>query len=108
MNPKNVDGITPLHVAARFGHLEICQLLLTNLKKKNPKSNNNLTPLYFATSNNHQDICQLLTEETKDVYQVFRTLFHRKYSFLKALSIVSDQQNEEIQGIKYSKLEENI
>jgi ankyrin repeat protein len=53
-------------VAARFGHLEICQILLTNLKKKNPKSNNNLTPLYFATSNNHQDIYQLLTEDTKD------------------------------------------
>ena len=108
VNPKNVDGITPLHIAARFGHLEICQLLLTNVQKKNPKSNNNLTPLYFATSNDHQDICQLLTEDTKDMYQIFQSLFQRKYSFLKALSTVSDQQNEEIQGIKYSKLEENV
>ena len=38
-NPKNVDGETPLHYAAKhtFGVLEICQLIIDKVIDKNPR-----------------------------------------------------------------------
>ena len=35
-NPKNVDGITPLHWAAFKGHLEICRFLMVEASEKIP------------------------------------------------------------------------
>ena len=32
-NPKDEEGMTPLHFAAENGHLSICQLLLENIGK---------------------------------------------------------------------------
>ena len=49
-NPKDRCGLTPLHAAARQGHLEICQLIMKNIKT-NPsdiKTLYGMTPLDFA------------------------------------------------------------
>jgi ankyrin repeat protein len=32
-NPKNKEGITPLHIASSKGHLQICELLMISLKR---------------------------------------------------------------------------
>ena len=47
-NPSNRWGDTPLHYAAEFGHLEVCQLIIQSVDEKNPKNNEGSTPLHFA------------------------------------------------------------
>ena len=33
-NPKDENGLTPLHWAAQNGHLDVCQLFMKHLKEK--------------------------------------------------------------------------
>ena len=47
-NPKSDIGNTPLHYAAKYGHLKICKLIQSNLKNKNPEDLNGLTPHSLA------------------------------------------------------------
>ena len=54
-NPENNDGLTPLHLAAQKGHLQICQYIAERITlshkyihKVNPKTYNGNTPLHFA------------------------------------------------------------
>ena len=49
LNPANENGETPLHLAAKNGHLEICELILDGLgKTKNPVDKKGRTPLHHA------------------------------------------------------------
>ena len=49
-------GLTPLHYAAQYGHLEVCQLLMKNLIDKNPaiheignfNSKEKMAPYFFT------------------------------------------------------------
>ena len=41
-NPKCLDGISPLHVAAENGHLAICELIMNNLEVNYKGFYNNL------------------------------------------------------------------
>ena len=47
-NPKTSLGITPLHEAAKNGHLSVCRLIVENIDDKNPKNNFGVTPLLMA------------------------------------------------------------
>ena len=40
-NPKDTSeiGCTPLHVAARENHFDVCKLLIRNTTNKNPEDN---------------------------------------------------------------------
>ncbi len=55
-NPSDGQN-TPLHIAATRGCVEMCQLIIENikLKKRNPIDNkdNEWTPLHYAVQNNH-------------------------------------------------------
>ena len=44
--PKNKCRKTPLHLAAKYGQLTICQLILDNVDNKNPLRNDKWTPLH--------------------------------------------------------------
>ena len=61
-NPARNDGYTPLHVAAKNGHLEICNLIIDSVNDKNPPTNRGVTPLCIAATNGHLEICKLLFE----------------------------------------------
>ena len=39
-----VHVLTPLHLAAQYGHLEIFNLISENVMVKNPKTNDGVTP----------------------------------------------------------------
>ena len=52
-NPKDVDGWTPLHWAARSGRLLVCQLIIETLDEKNPKTQTGWTPFHWACKNGH-------------------------------------------------------
>ena len=47
-NPKDRGGCTPLHNAARNGHLTVCQLIIENVRDKDPKYFG-WTPIQIAT-----------------------------------------------------------
>ena len=50
---------TPLHKAARNGHLKIYEILMDNLEDKNPRDNYGNTPLHIAAITGHFKICEL-------------------------------------------------
>ena len=60
-NPGNRIGETPLHLAARKGHLSICKLILDNVQDKNPNMEViGWTPLHNAALCGHFEVCQLI------------------------------------------------
>ena len=75
-NPENKEGVTPLHLAAAEGHLEICQQMLKVIKDKhpngrfigdvNPKDKVGSTPLHYAASKGQLNICKLFMQILTD------------------------------------------
>ena len=51
LNPKNIYGVTPLHIAVQFSHLNICKLIIQKVKEKNPKTDYGRTLLETALRN---------------------------------------------------------
>ena len=59
-DPEDEDGHTPLHFAAKKGHLEVCQLIVNNIKDKEPKNCNGKTPIQLASDSGHFTIVKML------------------------------------------------
>ena len=38
-NPRSEEGKTPLHFAAKAGHLNVCKFIIERVQDKNPKQN---------------------------------------------------------------------
>ena len=53
-NPEKNDGWTPLHSAAKNGHLKICEYITVNIENKNPGRNDG-----YYHSNMHISIWKL-------------------------------------------------
>ena len=67
INPKNGrPGMTPLHMAAFNGHIEICKIIIDKIVDKNPKDNSDWTPLHKAAGNGHVEVCKLILEKVED------------------------------------------
>ena len=65
-NPADNVGMTPLHLAAKSGHLSVCKELLINITDFNPKNEEGATPLHLAAAEGHLDICHLMLKVIKD------------------------------------------
>ena len=66
-NPKALSHYpTPLHLAAMWGHFEICELICKNLQDSNVTNHNGVTPLHLAAQYGHLSICQLLRKNAVD------------------------------------------
>merc|ERR1712086_452190 len=59
-NPETVAGLTPLHYAAKNGHLEVYRFILEHLTDKNPGDMYGLTPLHFAAMRGQLEMCKLI------------------------------------------------
>ena len=63
-NPQSqdVERFTPLHLAAQYGHFDICEFICLNLEleDRNPKDREGKAPLHLAARNGHFDVCKLL------------------------------------------------
>ena len=59
-NPKNGEGDTPLHEAAKSGNFEICRLILDEIEAKNPENKIGITPLHYAAQVGSLSICKLI------------------------------------------------
>ena len=55
-------GFTPLHIAAKHGHIKVVQLLLKKGMDPDAKGRNDLTPLHVATHYGHPDIALYLLD----------------------------------------------
>ena len=63
---KDTNGVTPLHFAAGFGHLDVVALLLANKADVNA-SNQGTTPLHAAVLNQHKEVADLLVASNAQV-----------------------------------------
>ena len=59
-NPKDKVGMTPFHVAAQWGHVEICNLIMDNIVDIYPKMNNGMTPYFLAEHNGRKEIMDII------------------------------------------------
>jgi ankyrin repeat protein len=67
INVKDVDGQTPLHVAARVDRVEMATLLLANGANVNETDNYGKTPLFGAARKGSKDMVELLTAHGADI-----------------------------------------
>jgi len=68
INVARDDGVTPLLIAAYYGHLEIVQHLLAKEGIEVNKANNNgATPLSVAAKEGHFEVVKYLVEKNADV-----------------------------------------
>jgi ankyrin repeat protein len=60
---RNKEGMTPLHMAAYSGSLEICQLLIENGANVNATDERQVTALHLAAERGYFEICQHLLDK---------------------------------------------
>ena len=83
-NPKSINGQTPLHLAARYGHVEICQLIIERIEnvakmdlptknkkiekdlKSNPPNKDGWTPFHMAAEFGHFSVCKFMLQILED------------------------------------------
>ena len=58
--PKDSNGATPIHDAARHGHFQIYKMILDVIEDTNPKDNNGKTPFHLAAQKGDFASCQLI------------------------------------------------
>ena len=61
----DLDGKTPLHLAAEQGYFEICQLLIDNIDDKHPIAANDMTPKDYAKRYGHYEIVELFNDKKR-------------------------------------------
>ena len=70
-NPATIKNrITPLHLAARFGHPDIFRLIFEKVEEKNPPDSQGNTPLHRAAGSNRVQICHLILAHVDDKHPV--------------------------------------
>ena len=67
MNAKDEEGLTPLHLAASWGHKEVAELLIGNGADVNTKDIDGWTPLHKAAWQGRKEIVELLIANGADV-----------------------------------------
>ena len=59
---NGIVGLSRLHIAAKFGHIQTCmEILGKNPENKNPITNG-ISPLHLAAENGHFRVCEMLLE----------------------------------------------
>lgn len=81
-------GSSPLHVAVKFGFIDIVEILLNNGADINAITELHSTPLYLSEKYGHEEISKLLTSQgaiinTKDI---FGKLYVHSLSFLRNIT----------------------
>jgi cytohesin len=67
VSSKDDIGDTPLHLAARMGHMNMVELLLAHGASVNVKDNAGITPLHLAALDGHADVVELLLAKKAEI-----------------------------------------
>ena len=71
-NPTFQHGFSILSKAAYCGYLEVCELIIKDLEKKNPRDQiSGATPLHHAAKRGHFEVCELFLKNVQnlEIYQ---------------------------------------
>ena len=63
LNSRTNEGDTPLHAAARYGHIEMVKFILANVVDKHPVNDYGQTPLCESTKNGFKEIQRLFSSK---------------------------------------------
>ena len=72
VNLSDINGVTPLHIASYFGHLEVCKFLCKHVMDKNTLDNNGKTPLDLAFSERKWEITGFQKVSMEKIGNAFR------------------------------------
>ena len=86
-NPAAYDGDTPLHMAAKGGHLEIIRLLIDNGEDRR-QTFNELTPIQIAASYGHFRSCLYLMSSFQDIVSFFKGILDSRSKKSEALLLL--------------------
>ena len=67
INEKDEDGNTALHIAAKYGNIEVCKLLLDRGTYVNVTNKKYYTPLHIAAKYGNMGVCELLIKHQASV-----------------------------------------
>ena len=65
---KSLRGITPVHIAANCGFIEIVKFIASFKKNLNAPKRNGVTPMYAAARKGHLDIVKFIGEQIENSY----------------------------------------
>ena len=59
-HPRIDKWWTPLHTAAAYGNLEVCNAIMNQVLDKNPINFEGETPLHLAATEGHSSVCEAI------------------------------------------------
>ena len=92
-NPADVHGITPILLAAEYGHLNIVQLLMFLTENPNAPRNDGRSPIHCAAMTGHLEVVRLLMNsttkpDTRDIDGCSPIHFAAKYGHLEIVRLL--------------------
>ena len=95
------DGWTCLMIAARYGHLDICRLLIDKGAQVTAKDKNGNTPLHCAAYQGHVEIVRLLCDhgadvEARDIRGLTPLHYAACYAHISIVKELIEERNAEI------------
>ena len=67
LDARDHHGVTPLHLAAELGHLEIFKVICNSVNEQSPSNAFGHTPLHTAAISGHLEICKFIIENNGDL-----------------------------------------
>ena len=99
--PEDFVGLTPYHIAARSGQLEICKFVFANTKNDNPVDLYGQTPMHLAAQSGQLEVLRFLMKNIKDKNprdDVGNTPLHhaaRCWNYVKVSKLICDSGGDQ-------------
>ncbi|KAL7057529.1 hypothetical protein AAHC03_016886 [Spirometra sp. Aus1] len=96
VNAEGRNGLTPLHMAVHYNHVQLVELLLDHGADASCAAGNGYTALHIAAKKNHQDIASLLLADDHDNH---RSTNAESRSGFTPLHLASQEGNVDMVGL---------